>query len=248
MDVPRPPTDHHDDPDDLGQLNRLLLGTESFEAFLTEFASYAQAQTQHTCSVTVRNGHREPYTVVATDELTLRLDERQYHDDRGPCLEALRSGIPVLVTDMTTETRWAPYPSQAAQLGARSSMSYPLITGEQVIGALNLYAFKALAPDVALQARAAQLADRAAGALAVGLRIAEEHTENANLRIALNSRSVIDQAIGILIAQQQCSVQDAFALLRQASQGRNIKLREVATQIVASAQRRASGKPGGRRY
>ena len=40
-------------------------------------------------------------------------------------------------------------------------MSYPLITGEQVIGALNMYAFRPLAPDVALQARAAQLADPA---------------------------------------------------------------------------------------
>jgi AmiR/NasT family two-component response regulator len=109
-----------------------------------------------------------------------------------------------------------------------------------------MYAFKPLAPDVGLQARAAQLADRAAGALAVGLRIAEEHSENANLRVALTSRSVIDQAIGILIAQQRCSVEDAFALLRQASQGRNIKLREVAAQIVASAQRQQPGKPGGR--
>jgi transcriptional regulator with GAF, ATPase, and Fis domain len=244
VDVSATSGDQHD-PDDLVQLNRLLLATESFEGFLTELAGYAQTQTRHSCSVTVRNGRRAPYTVVATDELTLRLDQRQYGEDQGPCLEALRSGVPVLVTDMTTETRWAPYPSQATELGARSSMSYPLITGEEVIGALNLYAFKTLAPDVGLQARAAQLADRAAGALAVGLRIAEEHTENANLRVALSSRSVIDQAIGILIAQQQCSVQEAFALLRQASQGRNIKLREVAAQIVASAQRRAPGRPGG---
>ena len=259
VDVSTTSGDHHD-PDDLRQLNRLLLATESFEGFLTELAGYAQRQTQHSCSITVRNNHREPYTVVATDELTLRLDERQYGEGKGPCLEALRTGVPVLVTDMAAETRWAPYPSQATELGARSSMSYPLITGEEVIGALNLYAFKTLAPDVELQARAAQLADHAAGALAVGLRVAEAHADeaasflaflirhriHANLRIALSSRSVIDQAIGILIAQQQCSVQEAFALLRQASQGRNVKLREVAAQIVASAQRRAPGRPSGR--
>jgi transcriptional regulator with GAF, ATPase, and Fis domain len=246
MDATRPPSDSSDDHDDFAQLTELLLSTDSLDAFLTELVSYAQIQTDHHCSITVRTGHRAPFTVAATDDLTLRLDERQYDDQRGPCLEALASGVPVLVTDMTSETRWAPYPAHAAELGARSSMSYPLITGEQVIGALNMYAFKPLAPDVALQARAAQLADRAAGALAVGLRIAEEHSENANLRVALTSRSVIDQAIGILIAQQRCSVEDAFALLRQASQGRNIKLREVAAQIVASAQRQQPGKPGGR--
>jgi hypothetical protein len=125
-------------------------------------------------------------------------------------------------------------------------MSYPLITGEQTIGALNMYAFKPLAPDVGMQARAAQLADRAAGALAVGLRITDERAENATLRVALTSRSVIDQAIGILIAQQQCSIDDAFALLRRTSQGRNVKLRDVAAQIVDSAQRHQPGKPRGR--
>jgi hypothetical protein len=125
-------------------------------------------------------------------------------------------------------------------------MSYPLITGEQTVGALNMYAFTALEPDVGRKARAAQLADRAAGALAIGLRIAEQSTENANLRVALSSRTVIDQAIGILMAQQQCSTEDAFAILRQASQGRNIKLREVAAQIVASVQRRAPGRTAGR--
>lgn len=245
MDVPRPPNETHDD-DHFPHLTELLLPTDSFDMFLRELVGYAQAQTAHSCSITVRTRHRPPYTVAATDELTLRLDEQQYGGGHGPCLESLTTGVPVLVTDMTTETRWAPYPAQAAELGARSSMSYPLITGEQVIGALNMYAFKPLAPDVGLQARAAQLADRAAGALAVGLRIAEEHTENANLRIALTSRSVIDQAIGILIAQQQCSIEDAFALLRQASQSRNMKLRDVAAQIVASAQRRQPDTPAGR--
>jgi transcriptional regulator with GAF, ATPase, and Fis domain len=246
MDVPRPAGENRGDQDDFAQLTELLLSTDSLDGFLTELVGYAQTQTEHSCSITVRNGHRAPFTAAATDELTQRLDERQYGGGRGPCLEALETGVPVLVTDMTSEVRWAPYPTQAAELGARSSMSYPLISGEQVIGALNMYAFKPLAPDVGLQARAAQLADRAAGALAVGLRIADEHAENANLRIALTSRSVIDQAIGILVAQQHCSVEDAFALLRQASQGRNVKLREVAAQIVASAQRRQTGKPGGR--
>jgi transcriptional regulator with GAF, ATPase, and Fis domain len=249
MDVPVPPDnqENHDEPDHFAQLTELLLSTNTLDAFLAELVGYAQTQTDHSCSITVRTGDRAPYTVAATDDLTQRLDEQQYDDGRGPCLEALASGIPVWVTDMTTESRWAPYPSHAAELGARSSMSYPLITGEQVIGALNLYAFRRLAPDLALRARAEQLADRAAGALAVGLRLAQEHTENANLRAALTSRSVIDQAIGILVAQQHCTVEDAFALLRQASQGRNIKLREVAAQIVASAQRRAPGQAG-RRY
>ena len=246
MDVSRPHRDPSDS-DDVGRLTELLLSTGSFDTFLNELVAHARSATRHSCSITVRNrSSRAPYTVAATDELTTRLDERQYGEGRGPCLEALATGVPVLVTDMAAETRWAPYPEQAAALGARSSMSYPLAAGKQPIGALNLYAFEPLVPDAALQARVAQLADRAAGALAVGLRIAEEQTKNPDLRAALNSRSIIDQAVGILIAQQQCSVEDAFALLRRTSQGRNVKLRDAATQIVASAQRRGPGRPGGR--
>jgi len=244
MDVPRPPNDANSD--DFTELTHLRLATDSLDTFLTELVAYAQAQTKHSASITVRTRRRAPFTVAATDELTRGLDERQYESGEGPCLEALTTGVPVLVTDMTTETRWSPYPARAAELGARSSMSYPLINGEQVIGALNLYALEPLAPDVGLQARAAQLADRAAGALAVGLRLAEERHENNGLRTALISRSVIDQAIGILVAQQRGSVEEAFALLRRTSQSRNIKLRDVAAQIVASAQRQRPGKPHGR--
>jgi GAF domain-containing protein len=244
MDVPRPPNDDGDD--DFTQLTSLLLSTDSLDGFLGELVAYAQAQTDHSCSITVRTGQRPPFTAAASDDVSLALDEQQYEGGTGPCLEALTTGVPVLVTDMATESRWATYPARATELGARSSMSYPLITGEQTLGALNMYAFRPMAPDAALQARAAQLADRAAGALAVGLRLAHERDGSTNLRAALTSRSVIDQAIGILVAQQRCSVEEAFALLRKASQGRNIKLRDVAADIVASAQRQQPGKPHGR--
>lgn len=246
MDASRPPQGTRPDDDDSRRLTELLLSTDTFDTFLTELVAYAQTQTEHSSSITVSHDGRPPYTVVTSDDLALRLDEEQYAVGHGPCLEALATLVPVLVTDMATETRWAPYPARASALGARSSMSYPLIAGEQALGALNLYAFEPVSRDAGLQARALQLADRAAGALAVGLRIAEDRSRDDTLREALSSRSVVDQAIGILMAQQRCSVEDAFSLLRQASQGRGLKLRDVAGQIVASAQRRAPGKGGGR--
>jgi GAF domain-containing protein len=245
MDVPRPRDDGANG-DHFVELTRLLLSTDSLSAFLSELVAYAHAQTGHSCSITVRGGHGDPFTVAASDELARTLDEQQYGVNNGPCLEALATGAPVLVTDMAVEPRWAPYPARAAELGARSSMSYPLITGDEAFGALNLYAPSPLVPDVALQARAAQLADRAAGAVAVGLRLREDREQGSDLRAALSARSTVDQAIGILVAQQRCSVEEAFALLRQTSQTRNIKVRDVAAQIVASAQRQQSGRSHGR--
>jgi transcriptional regulator with GAF, ATPase, and Fis domain len=232
---------------DASVLQELLLRTETLEEFLGELASRAAHETEHQCGITVLGEHGRPYTVATSDEPTRELDELQYAGGEGPCLEALTTAVPVFVTDMTSETRWAPYPQRAVALGARSSMSYPLISGETAIGALNLYAFEPFAPGQRMQARAAHIAEHAAGAVAIALRIAEHSKASENLRNALTSRSTIDQAIGILMAQQRCDARTAFDLLRQASQGRNIKLRQVAVGVVAGVQRTAQGERHGRR-
>jgi transcriptional regulator with GAF, ATPase, and Fis domain len=231
---------------DAGLLQELLLRTETLEDFLTELATRAAHETDHRCGITLRGEHGKPYTVATSDELTRQLDELQYAEGDGPCLEALSTGVPVFVTDMATETRWAPYPEYALEIGACSSMSYPLISGETSIGALNLYRSESQAPGAPMQSRAAHIAEHAAGAVAIALRIAEHSKAIDNLRTALTSRSTIDQAIGILMAQQQCDARAAFALLRQASQGRNIKLREVAAGIVAAVERGSLSERRGR--
>lgn len=99
------------------------------------------------------------------------------------------------------------------------------------------------APDPELQARAASIAGHAAGALSLALRLAERDDLIGNLRLAMRSRSSIDQTIGILMAQQRCSAHAAFELMRSASQGRNIKWRDVAAGIVAGMNRAASENP-----
>jgi transcriptional regulator with GAF, ATPase, and Fis domain len=227
-------------------LQELLLRTETLEDFLGELAIRAALETDHRCGITVRGEQGQPYTVATSDKVTRKLDELQYAEGNGPCLEALETAVPVFVTDMATETRWVPYPEHAVQIGARSSMSYPLISGETAIGALNLYAFEPMMPGLPMQAKAAHIAEHAAGAVAIALRIAEHSKAIDNLRTALTSRSTIDQAIGILMGQQRCDARSAFALLRQASQGRNIKVREVAAGIVASVERGTASERRGR--
>jgi hypothetical protein len=59
--------DLHDDPDDFAQLTELLLSTDGFDAFATELVSYAQTQTDHDCSITVRSGHRARFTVAVRE-------------------------------------------------------------------------------------------------------------------------------------------------------------------------------------
>lgn len=117
--------------------------------------------------------------------------------------------------------------------GITSCHSQPLGLRTSVLGALNLYAREANAFGPDERARAAALAEEAAFTMAVTQRYAEKAQLSEQLGAALVSRSVIDQALGIIIGQNRVDAEGAFAVLRRMSQNRNVKLRDVAAQLVA---------------
>ncbi len=112
-------------------------------------------------------------------------------------------------------------------------------------GALNLYSPKEngfTGVDLtALRALAAQVT----GAVALAQRLADTRTFTEDLEAALQSRAVIDQAAGIVMQQRRCTSEEALRILRTASQHRNVKLRDLCTQLVSSV---SGGPPpeGGR--
>ncbi len=89
-------------------------------------------------SVTVLHGGA-PHTASATGARAVGVDEKQYDEDDGPCLSAMRERQPVSVPDFDSELRWAPVTAEGRRLGIRSSLSLPLEGDGQVLGALNLY-------------------------------------------------------------------------------------------------------------
>src|SRR3954471_11882432 len=68
----------------------------------------------------------EPWTTAFTGQLAIDLDERQYEQGYGPCLDCARSGQTLLLVDLATETRWPRYTPQALERGCRCSLSVPL--------------------------------------------------------------------------------------------------------------------------
>ena len=172
-------------------------------------------------------------TVAASGCPSVEIDQLQYDLDDGPCLEGMRRDVVVVVEDMREETRWGAFPRRAADgHGLRSSLSLPLTVGGDTVGVLNCYATE---PDQfdELQCRIGTVfAAQAAMVLLASLRMADQATLGEQLRTALSSRAVIDQAIGVLMAQQQCSPEQAFDLLKGASQSRNVKLRDIAQELV----------------
>jgi AmiR/NasT family two-component response regulator len=82
-------------------------------------------------------------------------------------------------------------------------------------------------------------AHEASRALALAVRMAERSEMSAHLQNALASRAVIDQALGIIMGQNWCTADEAFEVLRSIFQNRNIRLRDVAADMVTAV----SGQP-----
>lgn len=173
----------------------------------------------------------QPTTAAFTGQRALDLDELQYERGYGPCVEAAIGGHVVEISDGRTETRWPDYVPGFVAAGMLSSLAVA-VPAAQLSAGLNVYAPTAEAFTEEDRRSVIRFADFAAVALTNmdALQDARELAEN--LRKAMQFRSVIEQAKGILIERQKVTPDEAFRLLAQASQHANRKLRDVAEDLV----------------
>jgi len=228
------------------ELARIVLSEHSIESVMTAVAEIGKRLLPGVdeASVTfVRNSKAQ--TVASTGQLALGMDERQYQEHHGPCLSAARTGELVRVDDAQSDTRFPAYAEGARQHGVVSSLSVPVKLPEPVGAAINLYSRRPSAFDPEVVELARTLAGYAGVALA-NMHLFEAQANVAeNLRTALESRAVIEQAKGALMAQRRCSADEAFDLLVKLSQDTNRKLRDVAAALLESVRPDADdGSPG----
>lgn len=220
---------------ELKELQGALLSTQSVDQFLHEMAVLAARLVRGglSCGMTMQP-HGRPVTVACSDQVAARVDEVQYELDDGPCLHAMRDGHMVRIKDTAEKAYWPEFEAQAASHGIRSCLALPLNADGKPVGALNLYARQASAFGRAEERRAENFAENASGALTLAIRLASHAALIEQLRSSLASRTVIDQALGIIMAREHCTQARAFAILRSASQNSNVKLRDIASGVVTS--------------
>ena len=179
-----------------------------------------------------------PTTVATTGQLALDLDEKQYERGHGPCLHAARTGELTEIGDMRTDSRWPDYSPRAVESGALSSLSVPLAIddGEQVTGAINIYARELDAFDEASRTAATRFGPYAAVAAGDLHAFHSARARADHLQAALATRGVIDQAKGILMDRHKLTADQAFQALAQMSMKSNRKLRAVAEDLVHTGE------------
>ena len=136
----------------------------------------------------------------------------------------------------TVANGWAPLAELLAEHGFDHVLAIPLVADDGIVGAVNVYA--ADAPDDRDRHVLDLLAAQASAAIA-NARVFESTAQLADqLSTALESRAVIEQAKGVLMALQHCDEDQAFDILRRASQRSNKKLRDVAAELIAGTRPR----------
>jgi transcriptional regulator with GAF, ATPase, and Fis domain len=193
----------------------------------------------HAASVTVLDDKGQPSTFAGTDEETYELDRRQYLLQDGPCLDAARCQQVNRWSRREAEQRWPDFTSLAEEMGLHSYLSAGLGIAGRPLGALNLSSRDADGFDRLDEELVSLFTAPASAAIVVMSRYSEARDLAAQLEQALRSRAVIDHAIGIIMAESHCDANHAFAALSRASNNRNMKLRDLATEIVT----RVGGRP-----
>ena len=179
-------------------------------------------------------------TPVHTDQVVEEIDTLQRESGQGPCLDAIAQRVMVYGDDLQSDDRWASFGPAAAGQGIRSALALPL-TANGTIGAINLYARYPAAFGVVDRAKGVILASLASVALNAAHSLEDEERRIENLHSALSSREVIGQSQGILMERERILADQAFDVLRRASQYLNIKLREVAQTLVDTGERPDTG-------
>ena len=187
------------------------------------------------------------HTVAFHGDLAVDLDERQYSLGFGPCLAAAQAGTTIRIEDTSTDEVFRDFSSLAARRGVRSVVSVGLPVPDRSLGSINVYRFGVSADDGPGDETEQSLrlfAQYAAVALSNAAAVAESNDRADNLVVAMQSRAVIEQAKGVLVARHGVTPDAAFELLALRSQHENRKLRSIAEEVVVTAAgRKGEGNP-----
>ncbi len=185
-------------------------------------------------------------TVAATDQTVLDMDGHQYTSGQGPCVDASAEGREFYSASLRDERRWPIFTPQACALGINSILSFPLMTVERPVGAINIYSRTPGAFVSADQQVASVLAAEASTILSDVEAATRADLRSNRLQRALRTRNTIAQAQGVIMERQGISESAAFTALRKYSQQTNEPLRDHARDVADSTRppRRAAPTEG----
>jgi GAF domain-containing protein len=211
------------------ELSRRLLEVESVRETMLVLVNAAVEAVEDCDHASISHLHgKSLVSAASSDRIGEILDGIQTGAGEGPCLDAIRTNEVTVAEDLERDPRWPTYGPRAVEsTSIRSSLGYPLHDGRRTIGALNLFSevTGGFGQDPEQEAVIAILAAHSTAALASAL-----HREG--MEAALENRDLIGQAKGMLMARSGVDDEQAFEILRRASQRTNVKVADLARRLV----------------
>jgi GAF domain-containing protein len=216
----------------LGALSDILYASETFDEVYSAIVTTA-VRIVDGCdhaSIMQRGKDGQFRTAVSTDDVARTIDKLEQLHREGPCLDAIVEDDPQFEDDLTDpSTQWPTLAEQVVrQTSVRSVAGFRIVVDDQKIGALNLFSDRV----GGISERSADHAILLASFAAVAVTSLHHKKEARTLAAGLESNREIGKAVGLLMAFHKVSDAEAFDLLRKASQDMNIKLAQVAREVV----------------
>lgn len=225
------------DNESVRQLQEILVGAEGIVDFLSGLSGMAAAAVSEAaddiieCAVTLKL-RRRPATAAGSSARAVELDHIEQVLGDGPCVRALREMTPIMIDDVAKDPRWPEFNEKLAEHNVRSSLGVPLeITGD-ARAALNFFAAKPHVFTADVYDKAVGFAGAAHNTMQLSVRINTVENRAEDLEAALESRTAINLACGVIMAQNRCSQEEAMEILTKVSSNRNRKLRDVARELI----------------
>lgn len=228
----------------LVELTQLPMRASGVSEVLAPMAEACQRAFAHTVAASINLGDQSRPDLVATrSKLAQSLDGAQLTAGEGPSQTAWNQRSTVRSNDLRADPRWPRLQRHLADSPVKSVVAVPIRFGDEVVGILNLYSLD----DHLADAAAVESAEFLATTVAAVLHEAEAKSELENsakqLHTALESRSTIDQAKGMIMASRRCGADQAFDILVQMSSRANVKLRDIAARMVEEASQGIEALP-----
>jgi hypothetical protein len=198
------------------------------------------------CGLVLHQPKRSP-AITGTSDDVVRLLEWEREADEGPVTDVMSGGHPVAVLQRNGDFRWRNYSAQLQLAGFGSALAVRLrldadvpaddgVPGNSELGqsraTLAFFAQDSKAFPLQVIAEARTFAALATKSLQMAINLHTARSLATDLHSALDSRTSINVACGVIMAQNRCSYQEAFSILAKASSHRNIKVRKVAEDIL----------------
>lgn len=218
-------------------LQEILVGAGDAMEFLSGLSGLAAAAVSEAagddieCAVTLKL-RRRPATAAGSSPRALELDNLEQALGDGPCIRALREMAPVLIDDVSRDSRWQTYCRALTERNVHSTLGVPLEIAGDAKAALNFFATKPGVFTADVYNKALGFAAAAHNTLHLSVRINNAQNRADDLEAALESRTAINLACGVIMAQNRCSQEEAMAILTKVSSNRNRKLRDVARELI----------------